>query len=195
MLLAPSCRDHHEGFRIADLAAIANQGKDDSMQRYRSSRDLHSPLDRLHRGTSHCASQIPIPLAGRRNPARCSLFFLWRRQFLDRTRTASARPDPCRDLRHRCHGYLRERKSRRRHPAHSELNQSKNNTTLLREPCLPATDRSLLAFNLRASLLDASLDQLGFHFFLLPGKKRHFGFKCPIARQRDFDLMLSRTHR
>ena len=81
------------------------------------------------------------------------------------------------------------------HPVLKPVLLSKNNTMLLREPCLPATDRSLLAFNLRASLLDAPLDQLGFHFFLLPGKKRHFGFKCPIARQRDFDLMLSRTHR
>ena len=35
-LLAPSCRDHHEGFRIADLAAIANQGKQDSTEWYRS---------------------------------------------------------------------------------------------------------------------------------------------------------------
>lgn len=76
-----------------------------------------------------------------------------------------------------------------------ELSQSNDSTTLLREPRLPATERSLLAFNLRASLLDASLNQLGFHFFLLPGKKRHVGFKCPIARQRDFDPMLSRTHR
>lgn len=67
-------------------------------------------------------------------------------------------------------------------PAHSELSPSKDSTTFLREPCLPATDRPLLAFNVRARLLDASLDQLGFHFGLLPGKKSDFGFKCPVAR-------------
>jgi hypothetical protein len=67
-------------------------------------------------------------------------------------------------------------------PAHGELSPSKNSTTFLRERCLPATDRPLLAFNVRARLLDASLDQLGFHFGLLPGKKSDFGFKCPVAR-------------
>lgn len=55
--------------------------------------------------------------------------------------------------------------------------------------------KSLPVLNFRASLLDASLDQFGFHFGLLSGKKSHFGFKCPISWQRHFDTVLSRTYR
>lgn len=59
-----------KGSALPILAAIANQGKQDSTERYRSFRDLHSPLDRR---TSHCARQVAIPLAGRRSPARRTL--------------------------------------------------------------------------------------------------------------------------
>lgn len=71
----------------------------------------------------------------------------------------------------------------------------KGTTTLCCERVSSCGRKSLPILNFRASLLDASLDQFGFHFGLLPGKKPHFGFKCPVSWQRHFDTVLSRTYR
>ena len=51
-------------------------------------------VDRLDRDLSQLARQVAIFLAGCRNPSRSTRFFVWRRQLVGRTRTASAWSDP-----------------------------------------------------------------------------------------------------
>src|SRR5437870_8078833 len=124
-------------------------------------------------------SSSAIPVAGRRNPPRCTLFFCGGAS----SPVGPGPPPP----------------SLSREPQGTQLTvnqaKSKGTTPLSRERCLPAQNKSLPVLNFRAGLLDASLEQFGLHFGLLPGKKPHFGFKCPVSWQRDLDAVFSGTHR